>query len=137
MVESCGAYGCRAGCRCGGTCEDLPVDDLLRVGYAVVYRYAAFPGRIAIGDTRPGYDKHHIVEQSQAENEGYSREAIDSPDNLVVIPRMKHWEINQWYQTRNPEFDWQTPREYLDGRSWAVKRSVGLEALRNAGVLKP
>jgi len=50
---------------------------------------------------------------------------------------MKHWEINQWYQTRNPEFDWQTPREYLDGRSWAVKRSVGLEALRNAGVLKP
>jgi hypothetical protein len=23
------------------------------------------------------------------------REAIDSLDNLVVIPRMKHWEINQ------------------------------------------
>jgi len=36
-----------------------------------------------------------IVEQGQAEDEGYPREAIDSLDNLVVIPRMKHWEINQ------------------------------------------
>ena len=85
----------------------------------------------------PGYDKHHIVEQSQAESEGYSREAIDSADNLVVIPRMKHWEINQWYQTRSPEFGWQTPRDYLEGRNWAVKRSVGLEALKITGVLKP
>jgi len=85
----------------------------------------------------PGYDIHHIVEQGQAEDEGYPREAIDSPDNLVVIPRMKHWEINQWYQTRSPEFGWQTPRDYLEGRNWAVKRSVGLEALKIVGVLKP
>lgn len=67
----------------------------------------------------------------------YPREAIDSLDNLVVIPRMKHWEINQWYQTRSPEFGWQTPRDYLEGRNWAVKRSVGLEALKIVGVLKP
>jgi len=85
----------------------------------------------------PGYDVHHIVEQGQARDEGYPREAIDGPDNLVVVPRIKHWEINQWYQTRNPEFGWQTPREYLDGRNWTVKRSVGLEALRTVGVLKP
>jgi len=85
----------------------------------------------------PGYDIHHIVEQSQAEDEGYSRETINSSDNLVVIPRMKHWEINQWYQTKNDNFGGETPREYLEGRSWAVKRAVGLEALKNVGVLKP
>ena len=85
----------------------------------------------------PGYDKHHIVEQSQAENEGYSREAIDSPDNLVVIPRMKHWEINQWYQTRNQDFGGETSREYLSGRSWSVKQSIGFDALKRFGVLKP
>ena len=85
----------------------------------------------------PGYDTHHIVEQSQAGNEGYSREAIDSPDNLVVIPRMKHWEINQWYQTKNEEYGGETPRDYLSGRNWSVKREVGLEALRRFKVLSP
>lgn len=84
-----------------------------------------------------GYDKHHVVEQTQAENEGFSREQIDAPENLVRIPRMKHWEINAWYQTENPAFGGETPRDYLSGRSWAVKRAVGLEALREVGVLKP
>jgi hypothetical protein len=94
-------------------------------------------GELQSATPAPGYDIHHIVEQSQAESEGYSREAIDSPDNLVVIPRMKHWEINQWYQTKNDDFGRETPRAYLEGRGWSVKRAVGLEALKNVGVLKP
>jgi hypothetical protein len=49
---------------------------------------------------------------------------------------MKHWEINAWYQKPNPGFGGMTPREYLSGRNWEVRRSVGLEALVNAGVLK-
>ena len=58
----------------------------------------------------PGYDIHHIVEQTQAKKDGFTREQIDNAENLVRIPRMKRWEINAWYQT---------------------------EALRQAGVLKP
>lgn len=85
----------------------------------------------------PGYDIHHIVEQTQAEREGFTRELIDGPDNLVRIPTMKHWEINAWYQTKNDEFGGMSPREYLSGRSWEVRRSVGLDALRKYGVLKP
>lgn len=84
-----------------------------------------------------GYDIHHVVEQTQAENDGFPREFIDAPENLVRIPRMKHWEINAWYQTKNSEYDWQTPREYLSGRNWDVRSAVGLEALRIHGVLKP
>jgi hypothetical protein len=91
----------------------------------------------AVSTPEPGYDIHHIVEQTQAANEGYSRSVVNSPDNLVRIPRMKHWEINAWYQTRNPNYDWETPREYLIGRNWDVKRAVGLQALRKFGVLKP
>jgi len=49
---------------------------------------------------------------------------------------MKHWEINAWYQADNPDFGGLTPREYLSGRSWDVRREVGLEALRIHGVLK-
>lgn len=85
----------------------------------------------------PGYDIHHIVEQTPAERDGFSREVIDSPDNMVRVPRLKHQEINSWYQTKNDEFDGVSPREYLSGRSWEVRRSVGLDALRKHGVLKP
>jgi hypothetical protein len=56
---------------------------------------------------------------------------------MVVIPRMKHREINQWYQTRNQDFGGETPRDYLSGRSWSVKQAVGLDALKRFGVLKP
>ncbi len=85
----------------------------------------------------PGYDIHHIVEREGARADGFSSEVINNSKNLVRIPRMKHWEINAWYQKPNPDYNWQTPREYLSGRSWAVKRAAGLRALRKAGVLKP
>ena len=85
--------------------------------------------------TAPGYDIHHIVERNQEDR--FTREAINSPDNLVRVPRLKHQEINSWYQTKNDEFGGMSPREYLSGRSWEVHRSVGLDALRKYGVLKP
>ncbi len=37
-----------------------------------------------------GYDIHHIVEQTPAEKEGFGRDIIDGPDNLVRIPTLKH-----------------------------------------------
>jgi hypothetical protein len=86
---------------------------------------------------RLGYDNHHIVEQSQAKADKYPSEMIDGPENVVSIPRMKHWDINKWYQTENPDYDWQTPREYLRDKSWDERRDVGIRALVEAGVLKP
>jgi hypothetical protein len=82
-----------------------------------------------------GYDKHHIVERNQIDR--FSAEVINRPEKLVLIPRLKHQEINGWYSTPDPQFGGQSPREYLNGRSLAVQRAVGLEALRRAGVLKP
>ena len=87
--------------------------------------------------TRLGYDVHHIVEQGSSGDDGFARSVIDAPDNLVRIPRLKHWQINRWYQKENADFDGHTPRDYLRGRSWAVRRKVGLDALRDFGVLKP
>jgi len=81
-----------------------------------------------------GYDIHHIVRQDQEDH--FPRELIYSPENLVRIPRMKHWDINGWYQRENPDYGWQTPKDYVDGRNWDVQRAVGLEALRFHGVLK-
>ena len=42
---------------------------------------------------------------------------IDAHDNLVRIPRMKHWEINGWYARSNKEFGERSPREYLRGKT--------------------
>jgi hypothetical protein len=84
-----------------------------------------------------GYDVHHIVEQTQARNDNHPDNVINRADNLVLIPRYRHWQINSWYQTPNDEFDGLTPRQYLQGKSWDEKRHIGLKALRDVGVLKP
>jgi hypothetical protein len=84
-----------------------------------------------------GYHVHHIVEQTSAERDGYPRTMIDERDNLVRIPAMKHREITGWYQTRNEDFGYLSPRDYLKGKSWEERRRVGLSALMRFGVLEP
>jgi hypothetical protein len=91
----------------------------------------------AVSYPRQGSDIHHIVEKTFAEEDGFPKWMIHSPENLVRIPRFKHWEINSWYMTRNEDYEGLPPREYLRGKSWDVRLSVGLKALIKHGVLKP
>jgi hypothetical protein len=88
-------------------------------------------------ERRPGYDIHHLVEQTPAAQEGYPKSMIDAPENLVRIPRLKHWELNGWYQTPDEDFDDLTPRQYLRGRTWDERVKLGLRALTKFGVLGP
>ena len=88
-------------------------------------------------EARPGYHRHHIVEQTQAERDGYPRSIIDGLDNVASVPIYKHREISAWYQKANPEFGGLSPREYLRGKDWSERNIVGLEALKRVGVLKP
>jgi hypothetical protein len=88
-------------------------------------------------DPQPGYDVHHIVEQSAARTAELPEELIDAPDNLVAIPRWKHWLINAWFQRRNDRYGGLSPRKYLVGKSWEIRRMVGLDAMIETGVLKP
>ena len=91
----------------------------------------------AVSNPKPGYQIHHIVEQDAAERDGFPRSQIDAPDNLVLVPAMKHREITSWYMTPNKDFMGLSPREFLHGRSWEVRREVGLWALQDAKVLEP
>lgn len=86
------------------------------------------------------YDEHHTVERWSAKD-GMSEDKIESPDNKVCIPTLKHWEINQWLDTPNddyvsPEGKIMTPRQYLRGKSWDERYQFGLDVLRRFGVLK-
>ena len=91
----------------------------------------------AVAERRSGYDIHHIVEQTPAEDDGFPRSRIDAPENLVRIPTLKHWEINGWFSTPNEDYGGLSPREYLRGKGWNERTKVGLFALRKYGVLKP
>jgi hypothetical protein len=83
-----------------------------------------------------GYQEHHIVEQRSATEAGYTRAEIDSPSNLVRVPTLKHQEINGWYARANVDYGGLSPREYLSDKPWYVRQAVGLDALRNFGVLE-
>jgi hypothetical protein len=92
-----------------------------------------------VGTKKKGYDVHHIVEQTPARDDKKIPDAlIDGPDNLVSIPRLKHWEITGWFMRgENEDFGDLSPREYLRGKDWDERQRVGLGALTRFGVLKP
>ena len=89
----------------------------------------------AANDPQTGYDIHHIVEQATAAADGSEDDAMRSPDNLVRIPTLKHWELNAWYARSNAAYGNLSPREYLIGKSWDERRLVGLDGLQEIGVL--
>ena len=91
----------------------------------------------AVSTPETGYDIHHIVEQTPAEKDGFSRDQIDGADNLVRVPTLKHWQITGWYGTKAKEFGGLTPREYLRGKDWVERTKIGHRALVEHGVLKP
>lgn len=77
------------------------------------------------------------MEKTPALKDNIDPDKVNSPDNLVLIPTLKHWEINSWFETRNPNYNWLTPRMYVRGKTWEERFKVGLEALIEAEVLKP
>ena len=90
----------------------------------------------AANDPQAGYDVHHIVERATAPADGSEDKLMNSPENLVRIPTLKHWELNGWYARPNPYYDDQSPRQYLFGKSWSERRLIGLEGLKYIGVLR-
>jgi hypothetical protein len=91
----------------------------------------------AASSPKTGYEIHHIAEQDAAEKDGFPRSLIDSSENVVRIPTLKHWEITGWFMTPNEDFGGTSPRAYLRGKTWAERVRVGQDALVKFGVLKP
>jgi hypothetical protein len=85
---------------------------------------------------RPGYDIHHIVEKTPALEEGFAKSLVNGPDNLVSIPRFKHWEITGWYARKSKDWDRLSPRMMLDPQPWSGRYQFGLYALRKFQVMK-
>jgi hypothetical protein len=91
-----------------------------------------------------GYEVHHIVEQNddniaksplEAFIEKFGRNLIDSPSNLVWVPRLKHEYITGFYNSK-VERDGPLRRQVVNAGDFETQREAGLEALRRFGVLK-
>ena len=91
----------------------------------------------AVSTPTRGYDIHHIVEETPAEQDGFSRSLIDSRENLVRIPTLKHWLVTSWFATKSDEYGGLSPRSFLRGKDWNTRMSVGRQALVRYGILKP
>jgi hypothetical protein len=106
------------------------------------WQAAAFSGfsvrrtSIRTRSSRPGYDVHHIVEKTPALEEGFPKSLVNGPDNLVSIPRFKHWEITGWYARKSKDWDRLSPRMMLDPQPWSGRYQFGLYALRKFQVMK-
>ena len=61
---------------------------------------------------------------------------VNSPDNQVLVPTLKHWQLNAWYRTESDDFDGMSPRDSVRGKSWQERQRVGLIGLRDVGALK-
>ena len=92
--------------------------------------------REAAKSPEPGYDVRHIVERATTNPNGSEDELMNAPENLALIPTLKHWDLNGWYATKNPNLGNVAPRDFLEGKSWQVRREIGLMGLRAVGVLK-
>lgn len=92
----------------------------------------------AAAEPKTGYDIHHLVERTSARNAGFPESLIDGPQNTVRIPKLKHWEVNSWFERINDNYGGLTPRQYLRNPEigWEERVKIGTDALSEVGVLK-
>lgn len=88
-------------------------------------------------DSEPGYHDHHVVNQHVG-NRAKFGELIDSKDNVVRIPELKHIEISRYYSTT---IEWEdgtlmSPRDRLRTSDFETQRQFGYDVLRKFGVLR-
>jgi hypothetical protein len=67
--------------------------------------------------------------------EKFGREALDDPSNLVWIPRLKHEQITAFYNSK-PVVGGPTQREIIGKMDFSQQRAIGLQQMREKGVLK-
>jgi len=89
-------------------------------------------------DSQGGYHDHHIVEKTAGLNAGFMEDVIDGHDNLARIPVLKHIDLTADYARirEQPDGTIRSLRDYLQDKNFDVRRSVGLNMMKQYGILK-
>lgn len=88
------------------------------------------------GPAGDGYDYHHIVEQGGANGSDIPQGQLQSTDNIVRIPRLLHEAINAVYGSPAPDAPKLTLREWLRTQPFEVQRAMGIQIMRELGIVK-
>lgn len=91
---------------------------------------------IATQESERGYHNHHIIGQHTENRLQFGDDRIYSYENEVRIPALKHLDLNGWYSRPNERYGGLSPRDYLRGKSWDAQMQVGLDILRDKGIIK-
>ncbi len=78
------------------------------------------------------HDWHHLVEQES----GFSQREINNTENIIRVPRGRHWQITSYMTTHREHLGGLSWRQWLRGKPIEEHRRVGMMAARHAGVLK-
>jgi hypothetical protein len=85
------------------------------------------------GKAPDGWEYHHIVEQSAK----FSDEAINSVDNVILIPKLLHEEITAEFARAMEQDGVRTPlRRSLKGKSFDEQHREGVRVLRELGLIQ-
>ncbi|MEC4593110.1 hypothetical protein VPG91_19045 [Nitrospirillum amazonense] len=87
------------------------------------------------GSAGPGYDYHHIVEQS-AIGDGIPAELVNSTRNIVLVPRLLHEEVTAAFNRPAYKGAPISLREYLKTAPFEERMRKGLEVMRSLGLVK-
>jgi hypothetical protein len=95
-----------------------------------------------------GYERHHIVEENPANiakddrpvaepARKFGYDALDDPSNIVYAPRLKHEQITAAYnRSYLSNSAYPRTRVVVSSMDFNAQREVGLQALREVGVLQ-
>jgi hypothetical protein len=88
------------------------------------------------GSPEPGYEYHHLAEQS-ANGRALPPRELNSTTNIIKIPKLLHEEINAEYSMmRDINGVRQSLRQSLNGKNFEELRAVGVDTIRRLGLLR-
>lgn len=119
------------------------VGTTIRAGMAYTVRngfttFARF--KVKFGNANPGYQWHHIVEQSTIKKKNWDPRAIHNPQNLIQIPTQVHQKcVNSWMARKNVNAfgirsGGNTMRNHIHSLSFTQQHRIGVELLKLCGV---
>lgn len=89
-----------------------------------------------IGSPGEGNAWHHIVEQSQIKNSGFSVNKVHNVNNIIALPNGKgsiHAKISGHYSSKPDFTNGLTVRQWLTGKSFEEQFDYGIEILSQYG----
>jgi hypothetical protein len=107
-----------------------------QIGGAVV-RFRTFTAlKRYLGSPGPGYQWHHIVEQTPDNLRAFGPEALHSTSNVVAVPTSVHIgkdSISAYYSSKPAFAKGMTVREWLSRQSFQAQRAFGIKTLKRYG----